>query len=244
MTEENKAEFLAHAKTQEPREACGLLVIQKGREKLVICKNIAHEVFDFVIDPDDYLKAQSLGEVVGVVHSHVGKPPLPSDADLVNCSKSNLKWYIVASLTGDWFEFEPSNYKAPLVGRQWCHGTLDCYSLIVDYYKEELGIELPDFDREFEWWKHGKNLYIDGFKKAGFFEVPFDQIQKNDVILMQIESPVINHGAIYLGHGLFLQHLQNRLSSRDVFGGFWLKNTVKIVRFKGVECETSGSLGN
>lgn len=240
MTEENKAQFLEHAISQQPREACALLIVEKGREKLIICKNIAFESFDFVIDPNDYIRAAGLGEIVGVVHSHVGKPPLPSEADKVACSKGNVPWFIVATLTGEWHEFAPNNYKAPLVGRTWAHGVLDCYSIIVDYYKEFLNIELPNFERDFQWWKKGENLYLNGFKKAGFFEVPFEDMQKNDVILMQIDSPVINHGAIYLGDGLFLQHLQNRLSSRDVYGGYWQKNTVKIVRYKGVECEESG----
>lgn len=241
MTEENKQLFLEHARNEKKREACGLLIVFKGREKLIICRNVATYDGDFIVSPDDYLAASLQGEIIAVVHSHVNKPPFPSEADLVACFKSGLKWYIVGTGTGEWFEMYPKEYKAPLVGRTWAHGVLDCYSIILDYYKEVLNIDIPDFERDYEWWNLGKNLYLDNFKRAGFFEVPIESIQKHDVILMQIESSVINHGAVYLGDGLFLQHLQNRLSSRDVFGGYWLRNTIKIVRHKDVGCVKLGS---
>ena len=48
---------------------------------------------------------------------------------------------------------------------------------------------------------------------------------------MQVASPVPNHAAVYLGDGLILHHLQGRLSSRDVYGGYWQKITTHILRY-------------
>lgn len=237
VTDENKKIFFDHAKEQGNREACALLIIYKGRERLIICRNVAPYDYDFIINPDDYVKAETLGEIVGVVHSHVNSPPLPSESDSVACYKTGLKWYIVSMMSSEWFELYPKEYKAPLVGRTWAHGVLDCYSLVVDYYKEVLNIEIPDFKRQYEWWHKGENLFLDNFKKAGFYEVSIEYIQANDGLLMQIESPVINHGAVYLGGGMFLHHLHNRLSSRDLFNGFWKNNTIKVVRHKGVNVD-------
>jgi cell wall-associated NlpC family hydrolase len=47
---------------------------------------------------------------------------------------------------------------------------------------------------------------------------------------MQVASPVPNHAAVYLGDGLILHHLQGRLSSRDVYGGYWQKVTTHALR--------------
>lgn len=231
MTDENKAAFLDHAKSVWPREACALLIAVDGREKLIICRNRADGEEMFILHGDDYAAAEDQGEVIALIHSHPKTPPLPGEADLVACNQSNLKWYIVATLTGEWHEMYPNGYEAPLIGRSWCHGVLDCYSLIEDYYRRELKIILPHIDRDPEWWLKGQNLYIDNLAKAGFLSLPLDsKPQKHDLILMQVKSPVINHGGIYLGDEWFLHHIGRQLSRRDRLGGFWLKHTVKIAR--------------
>lgn len=234
MLEINRQEFLKRARMVSPREACAVLIIEKGKETLVMCRNISDYDKQFIIHPEDFADASDRGQIVAIVHSHPMSSPVPSECDKVSCERTNLKWYIVGGLTGDWFELTPSGYKAPLVGRTWAHDVLDCYALIRDYYKDVLNVEIPDFARDFEWWHKGQNLYLENFEKAGFFEVELSEIKKHDVILMQAQAPVINHGGVYLGDGKFIHHLHKRLSSKDVFGGYWLKNTVKVVRHRSL----------
>ena len=147
------------------------------------------------------------------------------------CEASGLPWHIVGIPSEEWTRIEPSGYVAPLVGRQWSHGVLDCYALVRDWFHQERGITLPDFDRFDEWWKRGKNLYVENFANAGFTDINFKDLQEGDCFLMQVASPVPNHAAVYLGDGLILHHLQGRLSSRDVYGGYWQKITTHILRY-------------
>ena len=49
----NQTLALAHAAREFPREACGLLVIHKGRETYVPCRNIGVGPDQFVIHPED-----------------------------------------------------------------------------------------------------------------------------------------------------------------------------------------------
>lgn len=226
-----REEALKHAMAEMPREACGLLIVRKGREVYWPCRNLAVGDDQFIINPDDYEAADAEGEIVGVVHSHPFIPANPSQADLVSCEKTGLEWHIVSVPNGVWHSFKPSGYVAPLVGRSFSHGVLDCYAIILDWYKQERGIELMDFDRSDGWWERGQNLYLDNFEKAGFVECK--DLHEGAVILMQIGSPVPNHAAIYLGDDLILHHVQQRLSSRDVYGGMWRKNTAKILRYVG-----------
>jgi cell wall-associated NlpC family hydrolase len=156
----------------------------------------------------------------------------PSQADLVACEGSGLPWFIMGYPSEQWEYIEPSGYIAPLVGRQWSHGVLDCYSIIRDWYLQEKNIELLNFERSDEWWKIGENLYLDNFEKAGFKQISLDELQAGDCMLMCIGSEVPNHGAVYLGNGQILHHVQNRLSTRDVYGGFWLKNTYGYYRYE------------
>lgn len=220
----------AHARACFPREACGLVVIVNGRERFVATRNAAEGDDHFIISAEDYARAEDRGEIVGVFHSHCNVGPEPSEADLVGCEKSRLPWHIFALPTARWHSWNPSGYVAPLIGRQFHHGVLDCYALVRDWYAQERGIALPDFDRTDDWWHKGQNLYIENFRAAGFQEVS-DGPRHGDGLLMQIASPVPNHAAVWLDGDMILHHLHGRLSSRDVYGEYFRKCTVKVLRY-------------
>ena len=232
LSDQVKADFIEKANLEFPREACGLVIIKNGKQKYWHCRNIGRGTDNFVIDPEDYAKADEQGEIVAVIHSHPNLSAKPSQADLVSCETSRLPWFICGIPSEHWEYIEPSGYVAPLVGREWSHGVLDCYAIIRDWYKQERNIELLDFERSDEWWKIGGNLYLDNFAKAGFKKINVDDLDVGDVILMTLFSEVPNHGAIYLGDQQILHHVQNRLSTRDVYGGYWLKNTYCYLRYE------------
>lgn len=231
MQKHLQKEIADHAAKDYPREACGLLVMVGQVVRYIPCKNIAEGTESFIIDPKDYLSCEKAGEIVAVVHSHPNTRPEPSQADLVACEASGLPWHIYSHPGGEWAYLEPSGYKAPLLGRIWVHGVLDCYTFIKDWYAQERGIILPDFQRNTLWWKKGENTYVENFAKAGFFRVIDEKPQHGDVLLMQLLSPVPNHGAIYLEGDILAHHLYNRLSGREVWGGMYRKHTTHILRY-------------
>lgn len=222
-----------HALECYPRESCGLVVVVKGREQYVPCKNIATANNEFMIDPADYAAAEDRGAIIKIVHSHPDASPHPSEADNVGCEKSGLTWLIISVPTMQTHEFKPSGYQPPLLGRVFHHGVQDCYTFIRDYYKQILNVGIPDFDRADNWWQAGDDLYLQGFPKAGFTEV--NEIQQHDVLLMQIASPVPNHAAIYVGDGKIQHHQTGRLSSCDVYGGWYRKITTHILRHQCIQ---------
>lgn len=247
MSPEAEAAFRAHAAAEYPRECCGLLVVVKGRERYWPCQNEASRPTErFRWRQEDYAAADDAGEIVGICHSHPDVASRPSEADRVLCEATELPWHIVAVHHGqalDIYSFEPSGYVAPLVGREFCHGVLDCYALCRDWYAREAGLVLPDFPREDRWWSDGKSrLYEDHFAEAGFELVTrtpkehAEPLRRGDGILMQIRSPndTPNHAAVYLGEGRgwMIHHFYGRLSSRDVYGGMWLDYTRLIVRHR------------
>ena len=237
-----------HAAKEFPRESCGVVIIVNGKERYYPCANKAATPNEhFVIDPKDRARAEDLGELVAIVHSHPIVSAQPSEADLVMCEKTGLEWHIVhvsvpdgetAPKGQDIHSFRPSGYETPLVGRTFSHGILDCYTLVQDYYRRELGIELPWFERRDGWWDvPGYNLYLDNFRQCGFVPVPAESLREGDTILMQIRSKqnVPNHAAVYIGDGRILHHVMGRMSSRDVYDGYWQENTRMILRYKGTE---------
>ena len=64
-------------------------------------------------------------------------------------------------------------------------------------------------------------------------EDPFpiiNEIQKHDVLLIHLEANLPNHAAVYLGDQQILHHVQGRLSSRDILGEYYIKNTAFVAR--------------
>lgn len=155
-----------------------------------------------------------------------------------------MPWVIVSVLkgdegpyVGDVSQIHPEGYEAPLVGRMFHHGVLDCYTLVRDWYKRELAVELPDFDRSDEWWNDGtSSLYLDNFEKAGCVRTDGSELQRGDILLIQIRSKnnTPNHAAVYIGDGKILHHPYGRLSRIDVYGGMWLQYTRLVVR-RGIQ---------
>ena len=235
MNDDTIQQFKDHAIAEFPRECCGLVAVVRGKERYLPCRNVADvPTKRFVIHQDDYAKAEELGEIIAVAHSHCNGSNRPSDADKTLCEATGVQWHIVSVSAGDCSDictFEPCGYEAPLVGRNFAHGILDCYTLIKDYYLREQGIELPEFEREDEWWNKGQTLYTDNFAAAGFSKIA-GQMQVGDIILMQIRAPTPNHAAVYIGDGLILHHLANRMSSRDVYDGYFQEVSVMVLRHK------------
>lgn len=232
LDDDLRAAMLEHAAAEEPRECCGLLVelFEAEGRRYLPCHNVAPAGQDrFAVDPMDYALAEEQGEVLAVVHSHPNASANPSMADRVGCERGGLPWLVVGWPSGVIKQIEPDGWTAPYVGREFCHGVLDCYTLVQDWYWRELRIELPDAEREDEWWTTGQDLYMQGFAAAGFLQVT-GLPQRHDLALMQVLSNVANHAAVFVGGGNILHHLFGRLSGHDVYGGYWERHTLALVR--------------
>ena len=228
-----KQDALVHAKEQDPKESCGLLIEIKGKEKYFPCKNLStYSQQCFIIDPEDYVKAEDSGKVLAVIHSHPVTPPVASQADIISCEQSGLVWHIVNPKTEQWGFYKPSGYKPPLIGRHWVWGITDCWSLVRDWYKEKLGITLRDWDRpttpeEFI----ADPMFEKCAWRTGFRQLrPDEKLKNGDLLFMSIMATGLNHVAIFLD-GDVLHHLADRISCKEPYNQWLLKCTGMRLRY-------------
>lgn len=236
-----RRDALSHAIRDAPREACGLFVTAAdGLVTYWPCRNLAQDeadgqpAQDFILDPEDYRSASRAGTIVAVVHSHPDGFPLPTQADLASCELWGVPWHIVSPHLGDgeglWHAFEPSGFRAPLLGRQWSWGVHDCWGLVRDWYADH-GMEIKDFVRPVDPNEFlRKPLFAELFREAGFGAVD-DEIRPGDCALMSIgRSHGLNHVGVFTEELRLLHHLQGRLSVADFYGEGLRKATGLIVR--------------
>jgi proteasome lid subunit RPN8/RPN11 len=264
MKKTTVAAIQRHAMDRYPQECCGV-VIRRADTLAEIYLPAENE-----LGPEEALKAfeiggafmasaEDQGTLMAIIHSHPDGPDEASEADQAACNVSGLIWYIQPLHRGDdgalrctnLIGIAPASQDAPLVGRQFAHGVLDCYELIRDWFRRTRGVELAQHERENEWWRKTpeKDLYIsnlagDGWRVLGDGE----SLKAGDMIVMQVASVVPNHAAVYLGdepvpdyqepymrRDRILHHLYGRPSAIDVYGGMWKHCTRVIARHQSQE---------
>jgi len=241
-----------HAMEAHPRESCGAVVAGSylplpnmlPDEPASPGAPSARDAFDF----DERLVLQYGADLQALVHSHPDGPAYPSLKDQIGQLSWALPWGITVSTKASatvpfwWGDGTP---RLPYLEPRGFHWIVnDCYSLIRDAFRQEHGITLKDFPREWGAWRRtpenpqGFSGYIEHFKAGGFVKV--DDPQPWDLGVLKFGTKAPSHAGIYLGRNLFLHHLSDDespvapyLLSRRVplgnwrkyidHGGFWLR---------------------
>lgn len=228
------SDIKAHAEGCVPFECCGVVIIFKGRYRYIPCKNDYQGVDNFILNATDYANAEDLGEVAAIVHSHVTQGTTFSEIDNACLNRGDIPWLLYSIASDSFAEKLPINKPVDYLGRRYIYAVQDCYTIIQDYFKYEYKIDLPDPPPQDPMdLTLGEGLYKQ-FADFGFVEIPMKDLQPGDCIIMCINnrSQEPTHAAVYLGGNMILHHPAGRLSGRDVYGGYWMKNTWKCVRYK------------
>ncbi len=194
--------------------------ILKNGDKIE-CKNLSKNEDEFLIDDLDAIKY--LPDAAAIEHTHPDQSCYLSTADRICQINTGLEFLLHGR------KYRPC---LPLLGREFKHGLTDCFTLMRDFYMLATGYDMPDYKRRDQWWANGEDLYLDNLPKEGFYKVDNCDIMQGDLILISLLSNTPNHAALYLGDGVILHHLPDRLSKRDIYGSRYRKLTNSVWRFK------------
>ena len=177
-------EIIKYLFDKYPEEGCGLIINKKGKRVWIPCENTAEDKKEtFIISSTDYLKASLQGDLMAIVHSHPDASPEASEHDKKTSEFLGVPYIIYSLPEVEKYTYTPKYLRSPLLGREYEFGANDCYSLVRDYYRQELDIELPTTVFEDDWWEKGFNYFDDLFKSFGFEKV--DTLEKNDLIFFK-----------------------------------------------------------
>jgi len=206
-------------------EVCGLII---DDSRLYRCRNIHQQPqINFLISDDDWLAAESTGEVTAVFHSHPKDIPYLSGADRRAQVASGLPWWLACD--GMLRKFRPVPH---LLGRKFIHGVMDCYTLFRDAY-HLCGVDLPDFERTAGWWLNAENLYIKNMAANGFIQISPGDTKPGDIIIRQaFPGADPSHAMIMLKDGMLLHHDHNgRWSLREPMRQAYIRQLHSVWRY-------------
>jgi proteasome lid subunit RPN8/RPN11 len=219
-----------HALVEFPREACGLIVVKKGKAKYYPCTNIAEGEDSFVIEPREFTKHSLSGDIVYVVHSHpTGQEP--SEHDVAICNSLKIP-YLIYYVEHNTFSLTyPEQYNS-LVGRDYEFGIRDCFEAARDWYMLE-GIITPPRAAHWkdDWWELGEDYIGKELTSWPFKRV--QNIQYGDLLTFKVQSSVANHLAVYIDNDLIYHHAFGRLSCRENLYPLWAPHLDGIYRYEG-----------
>lgn len=255
LTDERRSEIeqamRESAANAAPNEMCGAVVKNDSGVYFVEMTN-GHE------DPKNYfkLRAQDLAhiednnEILAIAHSH---PKHSAELSAMDAYSSRLhnKPFVVVGHDGT-VKWHAVPSPLPLLGREYVHDVVDCFTIVRDYFARELGIHINDFERKDGWWRDPDHpsLYLENFEKEGFVQVPKEDLRRNDVLLVRLgETAHVNHALIYLGDDgklkseqtpdcigktLYLHHPHGGLSVRKILGNDLYSKAEYVVRHRSL----------
>lgn len=82
---------------------------------------------------------------------------------------------------------------------------IDCYGLLLLYYKYIKGVVLPDYLYDSDWYDHGRNFFVEEYPKLWR---KTDELKIDSALLFYGFNRMVTHVGVYIGEGKFIQAMR------------------------------------
>jgi proteasome lid subunit RPN8/RPN11 len=226
-----ESEIKEYARSKLPEEACGLIVQDGANLVFIPCENIAeNKRNNFKISNETMLKYS--GRIESIFHSHIEQGTWAvSLSDIKLCEAWGVEGTILFysaidnNVESDLLSYGTAPIDVKLQGRPYIYNLYDCFTVIRDFYHQEMNIPLDFVYSDYGWWGEGNydsSLYLREYERLGFYEFDISQeLQKGDILIMKLgRSSCLNHGAIYTGGNSIIHHLEGKLSCKEALARY------------------------
>lgn len=230
LTEDQKNTIRAFSVHGLIKEACGF-ILDDGR--VLRTPNVHADPGEaFQIDPEAYAAASELG-IRAIWHSHAeldGFSPADQAAVLADGEEP---WVVYCLRTDAFHVVDPADH-GPLIGRTFCYGILDCYSLVCDALEERHGIQLPTWRRG-NWGEWGRPDFtaFDDQVAEHCRQLGNERILPGDIVFFGRRQT--SHIGVFTASDRFLHHQADGRSEEAHYNEWWLARTRGIWRPAGCQ---------
>lgn len=122
-----------------------------------------------------------------------------------------------------------------LLGLEYVAGKQDCYSIVRQYYDQNLGVKLRNYARPDRFWEDANLDLYQMFSLEGAYAVHDNSIEIGDVILVSLLTPFAAHALIVVGDNQVLHHPPGQLSCLDSLRPRWMNRALATIRHPGAK---------
>jgi proteasome lid subunit RPN8/RPN11 len=245
LTDSQKNKIKEQSLDEAPKECCGV-IFKDGSMKSCVNKS-KYPLESFAIRFDQF-EGSELDNLAAFYHSHPGDAEF-SLIDRYYAHKRNLPSLVYDVKNDKFNEYEPSNFfELPLIGRDFLTNEIDCITLVIDYYKRNLNLDIPDIQHPIrqvepedwvshpEFWKYNRRnneYFVELFEERGFIRV--DEPKKYDLILSDNGLiKAFSHCAVVIGDGQVIHHPYPVRSEIESLSYFNDKSRIAYMRHKSL----------
>jgi len=235
IDKKNKNFIINESLKNSNEEICGFIILKNNNFICVPCKNIAkNKKENFMISSIDYIKIKNYADkILYIYHTHINDNENLSEQDIA-CSENLCLPIIMYNLNKKIFKiYEPININKSYIGRYFEIGKYDCYTLIKDFLKNELNIDISALIHYNDFIQaqnvFNENLSLNFFEKKGFKIIENkESLEKNDILILQ--NNLGKHFALYLGNNKILHQPMLSFSKIENYCNFYKRHTELVYR--------------
>jgi len=233
LSKEIQDDIKRHALDSSPKECCGFILFHNFYKRAVAIKatNTAENQLQHVsFSAKEIFNIKFLGKLMALYHSHNSDNSF-SEVDKKCYDIHGVPLVLFNNPSGKFSIYQGEEPNRKYINREFQIGKQDCFSLIIDYYLNELGVIVENFlpERDDNWHKKDINYIDKFFNQSQLVKISREFIQKDDIIVLDYKNNRF-HFAIYLDNDLILHHPRGRKSLVEPYSDKYKKITLYALR--------------